>query len=87
MNSQLLDNRADLAQTIEAVTEGRMAEGDTASEIGPHLAGAVLDLVLPVVAGDLLALDLMEETLKLVDWAKVAQKEMDRLEGVDRWKI
>lgn len=87
MNSKLLDNRADLAQTIEAVTEGRMAEGDTASEIGPHISGAVLDLVLPVVAGDLLALDLIEETLSLVDWSRVAQKEIDRLEGVDRWKM
>jgi hypothetical protein len=81
----LLDNETDLAETIEAIVRARMPEGDSAGEIGPHLEGAVLDLILPVVAGDLPALDLMEKVLGLVDWGKVAQAAIWEVEGVDPW--
>jgi hypothetical protein len=87
MSTHLLDNASDLAATIEQVTRARMAEGDSAGEVGPHIAGAVLDLVLPVVAGDLLALDLIEKALALVDWGKVAQTTMYEIEGVNPWKV
>jgi len=83
----LTTNRADLDALCVEVSTARMAEGDTAGEVGEHLRGAVTDLILPVVAGDLLALDLVNEVLSLVRWGEVAQKYMDRIEGIDRWKI
>lgn len=87
MRSSLLDNRADLETLCHRVTAERLAEGDSAGEIGPHLEGKVTDLLLPVVAGDLLALDLVTEVLALVDWGKVAQGYVYKVEGVNPWKI
>ncbi len=63
-----------------ALVRERLDVGDTPSEIGEHLEGAVADMVLPGVSG-LTERKLMEDALALVDWAKVAQGYVDRING------
>ncbi len=74
-----------LEELLLSIVRERLSEGDTASEVAPHLEGAVFDEVLPAIGAGLEARVLLEAALGLVDWSRVAERLIWQLEGSDPW--
>ena len=74
-----------LEELIESIVKERTSEGDTASEVAPHLEGAVFDEVLPAIGRDREARAMLEAVLGLVDWARVAERYLWAIEDSNPW--